>query len=378
MAMFKPEWQPEWQAEGPERVAVDGVLPLGFPTVIDRRASLLVLGGSPGDPVTRALADGAELRLAAIDAAAARLAMTVAVDVLLLDIAGEAGMDAAARLDALLDAVASWPGLRDGQCVVRLSPAQIDAVYARLGDGGATLLCGAMPSDVAVALCEAARAARAPSATLHDVTRDAENARIRELSEEVRRLARTIDRLAGERSSGDRASSDRASSDRAERGLPGAPGLRDAADPVIARSPFLPSDGAAPMLPPTLAPASADADRPPVHRSEVRTLVQARRLRDRALPADLFADPAWDMILDLFDARLAGKRVSVSSLCIAACVPQTTALRWIGQLVDRGIFERSNDPADARRVFIALSDAAADSVADWFAAARRAGLGFGR
>ena len=42
----------------------------------------------------------------------------------------------------------------------------------------------------------------------------------------------------------------------------------------------------------------------------------------------LFADPAWDIMLDLFAARIEGKDITVSSAGIAACVPPTTALRW--------------------------------------------------
>src|SRR3546814_5360350 len=58
----------------------------------------------------------------------------------------------------------------------------------------------------------------------------------------------------------------------------------------------------------------------------------------------------------LMAAHLSGQRVSVSSLCIAAAVPATTALRWIRALTDHGLFLRQADPSDGRRVFIALSD----------------------
>lgn len=44
--------------------------------------------------------------------------------------------------------------------------------------------------------------------------------------------------------------------------------------------------------------------------------------------ADLFGEPAWDMIVDLFIAAEENKTVSVSSLCIDASVPMTTVLRW--------------------------------------------------
>jgi DNA-binding MarR family transcriptional regulator len=48
-------------------------------------------------------------------------------------------------------------------------------------------------------------------------------------------------------------------------------------------------------------------------------------------------------------------RVPVSSLCIAADVPPTTALRWLKTLVQQGLFVRRADPHDGRRVFVELA-----------------------
>lgn len=90
--------------------------------------------------------------------------------------------------------------------------------------------------------------------------------------------------------------------------------------------------------------------------AKVRELIKLRRLREQHFPQDLFADPAWDILLDLFAARLEGKSVSVSSLCIAAAVPPTTGLRWITTMTEQGALVRKQDPHDARRVFIGLSD----------------------
>lgn len=85
-------------------------------------------------------------------------------------------------------------------------------------------------------------------------------------------------------------------------------------------------------------------------------LLRERRLREQFLPANLFHDPAWDMLLDLYVAHYRRLDVGVSSLCIAACVPATTALRWIGSMEAAGLFKRSCDPNDRRRIFIALSE----------------------
>jgi len=99
----------------------------------------------------------------------------------------------------------------------------------------------------------------------------------------------------------------------------------------------------------------------------VRKIIHQRRLRARFFDEDLFADPAWDMLLDLTAARAEHTRVSVTSLCIASEVPLTTALRWINLLVDCGLFDRTEDDTDKRRAFISLSDRGASLMAKYFA-----------
>ena len=111
--------------------------------------------------------------------------------------------------------------------------------------------------------------------------------------------------------------------------------------------------------------------RPRVDAGLVRSIIRARRLRDHYFRSELFADPAWDMLLDLYAARLDRQRVAVSSLCIAAAVPATTALRWIKSLTDQRLFVRIADPQDGRRVFIELSDEAAAGLEAYLVAAQR-------
>lgn len=103
----------------------------------------------------------------------------------------------------------------------------------------------------------------------------------------------------------------------------------------------------------------------------IRETIKLRRLRERYFAADLFADPAWDILLDLFAARAEGVSVSVSSLCIAAAVPPTTALRWITAMTSNGILLRRHDPDDARRVFIELSTETAKQLESYFLEIRR-------
>ena len=98
----------------------------------------------------------------------------------------------------------------------------------------------------------------------------------------------------------------------------------------------------------------------------LRRIIRQRQLRARFFDGDLFADPAWDMLLDLTAARAEHKRVSVTSLCIASGVPPTTALRWINQLSEAGLLQRSEDDTDRRRAFLSLPDRAADAMARYF------------
>ena len=107
------------------------------------------------------------------------------------------------------------------------------------------------------------------------------------------------------------------------------------------------------------------ADRRPIDAAMVRRLLRLRRDRARFFPEALFADPAWDILLDLTASRLEGGQEPVSSLCIAAAVPTTTALRWVRSLTDAGLIERRPDPFDARRSHVGLTDAAADAMFGW-------------
>jgi predicted transcriptional regulator len=98
----------------------------------------------------------------------------------------------------------------------------------------------------------------------------------------------------------------------------------------------------------------------------VRQIIRHRQLRARFFDGSFFADPAWDMLLDLTAARAEKKRIQVTSLCIASGVPPTTALRWINVLVNSGLVERLDDDQDHRRSFISLTEKGANQMAEYF------------
>nr|WP_245196690.1 hypothetical protein [Sphingomonas jejuensis] len=197
---------------------------------------------------------------------------------------------------------------------------------------------GAMTSPAAILLCEPSSAEQASAIALsssrssggfNDMVAEGEAERLQRLTEEVGRIARALAELS--RTGG------------TER-----------------------VGGAVPVKPAMIGDDRVDA-------ATIRTAIRLRRLREQFFDSSLFADPAWDMLLDLMAARVEGRQVAVSSLCIAAAVPPTTALRWIGTMTEAGLLIRRSDPVDRRRIFMVLSNEAAAGVAGYFEAARRIG-----
>ena len=249
-----------------------------------------------------------------IEEAAERIDRQAAVSALWIEIERDGG----SVMDQLLDQVNR--DVRAGRyaAVVSTTGKMIDTVAARLEGPGVELIVDADEGQRAASLA-IALAGRAVPLRLSDAASDRSAARLRQLSDEVSRIASTLARL---------------------------------------------STGPGQQRRPAQQPAT---DAPDVSIDEVRSVIRARRLRGRYFPDHLFADPAWDMLLDLLQAELAQLRVPVSSLCIAAAVPATTALRWLKSMTEEGIFVRRADPHDGRRVFVELSPQASSAMRRYFA-----------
>lgn len=248
------------------------------------------------------------------------------VSLVLVEIGDAFSEDVATILDALdMQAADSRTAV-----IVSCSPSTLDATAARMVAPYATLLCDPSPADRVLAIY----AAMPGAAGVAETSRAADVQQLLRLTDEVARIARAIAGFSDHEITGS-VVSDRLT------------GYRSA--------------------PPRETPVPATA-------TDIRTMIRWRRRRDGLFAADLFADPAWDMILDLAAAQLEGVQVAVSSLCIAAAVPATTALRWIKTLTDAGMFERIADPNDRRRIHIRLSDAVATTVLGFLAEWKSAGV----
>lgn len=294
--------------------------------------ALLIADGPPGDAIEALSLSGIRLRTHSDFAAAAGHIDAPALDLILIEAAGVT--------PTLLDPVfAQADALARDQhtsILVAISPDQLDLAAHLLGPRR-HLLCDPSLSERVAAIAVASAEARTRgTATLHDISREPESIRLQRLNEEVARIAETLARLTRDEHAEQRG------------------GVRD------------PGNG-------YRGPAGDDAG-VETNANEIRAVIRSRRLRAQFFASDLFADPAWDMLLDLFAAALEQRRVSVSSLCIAAAVPPTTALRWIGTMHDNGLFERQADPADRRRAYIVLSEKGLTGMRAYVGAAKKAGL----
>lgn len=111
------------------------------------------------------------------------------------------------------------------------------------------------------------------------------------------------------------------------------------------------SESRAPLATPIASVVSADES----YQSLVNTLIATRKLRRRTVNADLFSDPCWDMLIELYAATLGGQETYLTGLCHAAGVPLTTATRRFEDLVASGFATKATDSTDRRRIIVKLT-----------------------
>ncbi len=287
---------------------------------------LIISDNATGSAAARQSVSAAGCRIIAelgIDEARGRLADQVSLDVVMFECAHVLP----AELTGLIGELDHIAARRQPAALITASLDSIDAYSGLLDLDHVTLLCA---PDIADRIVWLQLATQPISPSLHDSATDIESMRLQRLADEVGRIAKTLANLSG---------TGRAALEGAPHGE-----MRDA------------------MVGFRAEPAAQAQLAGGPTATELRNVIRMRRMRDQFFAGELFADPAWDMLLDLLAARLECVQVAVSSLCIASAVPPTTALRWIKTMCDNGLFERVADPDDGRRIFIRLSDEATESM----------------
>jgi hypothetical protein len=242
-----------------------------------------------------------------------------------------------------LSNISAYLNARNAEAIVWTDLQGLDEAYAILPVSQCHFLVDAADAEAMLIMSKAIR--RGKMDLVHGSNRQMEFSALHRISDELADFAKTLARIAEQ-------DEDVPSGGVAER-------------PVS----FRPAPTA--IMQPLVSPAAEPEHQ--ISATYIREVIKLRRLRERYFDAELFADPAWDILLDLFAARFEGVAVSVSSLCIAASVPATTALRWISAMTTNGILLRRHDPNDARRVFIELSGEMMLQMTAYFAETQRRG-----
>jgi hypothetical protein len=100
--------------------------------------------------------------------------------------------------------------------------------------------------------------------------------------------------------------------------------------------------------------SASNGTEPPPRLALARWLLSLRSRRPFTELREISGEPAWELLLSLYVSELMGRKTSVTSACISAGVPLTTALRHLNTLCDSGFVERKHDPDDARRIWVIL------------------------
>jgi DNA-binding MarR family transcriptional regulator len=97
----------------------------------------------------------------------------------------------------------------------------------------------------------------------------------------------------------------------------------------------------------------------------LQKLQRIRNVRRSLDDREIAEESTLDILLDMMSAKLKGQVVTVTSLCAAAGVPQTTALRRIDALERAALVKRVRDEADRRRVNVILTKAGEERVTSY-------------
>lgn len=97
----------------------------------------------------------------------------------------------------------------------------------------------------------------------------------------------------------------------------------------------------------------------------IRALIAIRRSRTDHLPRVQMADPAWDILLDIYACQLECRKLPITSVGTLADIPAATAQRWIRKLTQQGMLVRIADPKDRRRAHVSLTPTAWDGMRAW-------------
>jgi len=87
----------------------------------------------------------------------------------------------------------------------------------------------------------------------------------------------------------------------------------------------------------------------------ILSILIVRRGRETVFGPNLFSEPAWDALLELYAAKLGRRSMSLDDVAKALDIPESTMARWIDVLTDRQLVETESDPIEPSRLWLRLT-----------------------
>lgn len=106
----------------------------------------------------------------------------------------------------------------------------------------------------------------------------------------------------------------------------------------------------------------------PEHRHQVAYDAAVQILADRRARTgyfsnpDMFGEPAWDILLDLYIHQFQNDDVSVKNACVGSGASANSALLWLKLLEERGLIFTDDDPTDQKRKLVRLTSEGYESM----------------
>ena len=97
----------------------------------------------------------------------------------------------------------------------------------------------------------------------------------------------------------------------------------------------------------------------------VSHVVHARRTRSDFFAPEIFSDPAWDILLVLFLAKVRGEGMTLDQLAKAAGSSISASVRWIHIMDRAGLVQWRCDPSGGENKMVELATRGWSAMVQW-------------
>lgn len=100
--------------------------------------------------------------------------------------------------------------------------------------------------------------------------------------------------------------------------------------------------------------------------AQVQSAKRERARRVKHLPSELFSEPGWDVLLELYAFELVGRTSNESELIDRLDAPPTVLVRWLKMLEIEQLISRVADVAKTGQVRVSLTSRGVAAMEGYF------------